>query len=832
MKLRKHNLVVSSLLLLVGIYVVLVAFPAITSNQIIGHLGTYSEGKFLIVEVFKGSPADRAGLKEGDIVLKLGEVDVALWHQWYETDKKKYLEQRVQFGDQPSNYTILSGSGTQELTLRPRALTGSEIIAYFGIRIFLILFVGSLTVFIVFSRTNERNALLTCLCFCFAVLWFASDQPFWPRFGSPFFRDVGLTQISILDLMEILSLQLVMGTLLHIALLFPRERAIVQKYEWFPLLSYPAALLPSVIILLAGDGGLLDRTNSAFQSRVYVNTLLLVLTTALMVDSYVRCDQWPVQKERARWIVTTMGVIALSHVLLWNIPMLVTGNPLVYSYNWLLFVIVLLPITLTMSITHHELFGIRGMIRSRIRLLETMLDREKRLINTRDASIRGMQQEIQRLKEALDEYDVMEELETTESDQDMEKLERQYPVLKDIRQNRLIGVSPTWKNVFEQALLAARRTDPVLIVGESGTGKTDIAWTIHRLSDRKDQIYKQISCAQFEHADPAFALGRLFGIGRGHGLPNVAKEGQKGLLEECDGGTLLMDDFDRLPLNVQDLFLYPLEDKAFDPGVGTGPSRSVSVKFIFATNREPENLVQEGKFRSDVLARIVTRVDIPPLRDRKEDIPLLVDRFTRHLSKELGHEITLVSNKAMNLLKSYSYHAGNVRELKAELQKAVNKASLEGDDVLRAGYLSQKLRPDQTEVETFAKTRSISPTRSDLHESRELEVLRRHGFHITSAETELGYSHKAKTLSNHLRGICIQALVESDWDTDMAARTLASENNPKEISKLKTKIERFLSRIEDNVKKRTPEKLFNNLPARYHEALNKTITKVNGGINL
>ena len=443
-----------------------------------------------------------------------------------------------------------------------------------------------------------------------------------------------------------------------------------------------------------------------------------------------------------------------------------------------------------------------------------------------------MQQEIQRLKEALDQYDVIEELETTNSDQDMEKLEGQYPVLKDIRQNRLIGVSPTWKNVFEQVLMAAHGADPVLIVGESGTGKTDIAWAIHRLSSRKDQVYKQISCAQFEHADPAFALGRLFGIGRGHGLPNVSKEGQKGLLEECDGGTLLMDDFDRLPLNVQDLFLYPLEDKPFDPGVGSGPSRSVSVKFIFATNRKPENLVQEGKFRNDVLARIVTRVDIPPLRDRKEDIPLLVDRFTRHLSKELGHKITLVSNKAMNLLKSYSYPAGNVRELKAELQKAVNKASLEGDDVLRAGYLSQKLRPNHTEVETAAKAGSVSPTRSDLHESRELEVLRRHGFQITSAEAELGYSHKAKTLSNHLRGICIQALVESEWDTDTAARTLAGENNPKEILKLKTKMERFLSRIEDNVKKRTPEKLFNNLPARYHEALNKTITKVNGSINL
>ena len=833
MKHRKHNIVVSSLLLLVGAYVVLVAVPAITSNQIIGYLGTYSGGKASIVGVFKNSPADAAGLGEEDIVLKLNGLDVGLWYEWYTTDKKKYLEQTARLIQHPGTYTIQLESSTQESTLQPRGLTSIEIIVHYGIRIFLILFVAGLTVFIVLSRTNERSAFLTCLCFCFAVVWFASDQPYWPRFSSPFFRDVSLAQASILDVMEILSLQLVMGTLLHIALLFPRERAIVEKYEWFPLLSYPAALLPSIFILLTGDGGLLDRTNNAFESRVYVNTILLVLITTLMVDSYIRCDQWPVQKERARWIVSAMGVIALVHVLLWNIPILVNGAPLVSSYNWLLLVIVLLPITLTMSITHHELFGIRGMIKSRIRLLETMLDREKRLINTRDASIRGMQQEIQQLKKALDQYDVVEELETTKSNQGLDKLERQYPELKEIRNDRLIGVSPAWKDVFEQAVLAARGTDPVLIVGESGTGKTDVAWTIHRLSERKNQVYKEVSCAQFEHADPAFALGRIFGIGRGHGLANVAKEGQKGLLEECDGGTLLMDDFDRLPLNVQDLFLYPLEDKAFDPGVGSGPSRSVSVKFIFATNSEPESLVRRGKFRNDVLARIVTRVDIPPLRERKEDIPLLVETFTKRLSEELGHEITVVSNKALNLLNNYSYSSGNVRELKAELHKAANKASLEDDHVLRAGYLSQKLRLNRVEIKPIAEIPpSGSPTNSDLLGSRELQVLRRHGFQITPAEAELGYSHKAKTLSNHLRGICIQALVESDWDTETAARKLAGGDNPKEISKLKTKMERFLSRIEENVNKRTPEKLFNNLPVRYHEALNQTIAKVDSGINV
>lgn len=826
MKLRKHNLVVSGLLFLVGVYVVLVALPAVTGTKLIGFLGDYAEGRFVILDVFKDSPADEVGLKKGNVILAQSGVEVGLWYRWFTIDLTKYSKQRARSGEQPHSYTVLSESRTQELAPVPRSLTGFEIVTHFGMRIFLIIFVAGLTTFIILSRTNERSAFLTCLAFCFAMLWFASDYPYWPRFYSPLFRDLGSARIGIQDLTEILSLQLLMGTLLHIALLFPRERGIVLKHNWFPLLSYPAALLPSATVLLIGDGGVLDRTSSAFHSREYVNTILLVLIVALMVDSYVRCDEKPVQKERARWIVTAMGIFSLGHLTFWNIPILLTGNPLVYNYNWLLLLIVLLPVTLTMAITHHQLFGTRGMIRGRIKLLEAMLRREKRLINTRDASIRSMQREIQQLREAIEQYDAMEDPEKTQTNKDMEKLEQQYPDLKDIRQNRLIGISPLWQNVFEQAVLAARGAGAVLLVGESGTGKTDVAWTIHHLSDRKTKIYKEISCAQFEHSDPAFALGKLFGIGTGHGLPNVAREGQKGLLEECNGGTLLMDDFDRLPLNVQDLFLYPLEGKPFDPGIGTGPSRSVSVKFIFASNREPERLAREGELRNDVLSRIVTRVDIPPLRQRKEDIPLLVERFVRQLSKDLEHDVPVISNKAMNLLSDYPYQRGNVRELKGELLKAISKASLEDDHVLRAGYLSEKMRLNQSGVKSVKPAQLVAPIATVLQDATELDVLRRHKFQIAPAETELGYSHKSKTLSNHLRGMCILALSESGWDAETAARALAGDNNLNEIPKLKVKMKRHLAKIEENARNRTADRLFNNLPVKYHEALTKAIEKV------
>jgi len=374
-----------------------------------------------------------------------------------------------------------------------------------------------------------------------------------------------------------------------------------------------------------------------------------------------------------------------------------------------------------------------------------------------------------------------------------------------------------------------------MIIGKSGTGKTDLAWTIHQLSERKNGIYKAISCAQFEHADPAFALGRIFGIGTGHGLPNVPKEGHRGLLEECDGGTLFLDDVDRLPLNAQDLLLYPLEGKAFEPGIGSGASRTVSVKFIFATNRDTRQLVADGKFRADVLSRIGSHIHIPPLRERPEDIPLLIEHFTRQISGELKHEIKVVSPRSMNLLSRYPFLQGNARELRLEIQKAIGKAILEDDNVLRAGYLSEKLgqpaaaghedaetetgppEPGYVQAESEPGTAGVSP---------ELAVLRKYRFQIKPAEEELGLSHKSRTLSNHLRGICIRSLSENHWDLQRAAPSLSESRDTAVTTKLEGKMRRYLEKIRQNVTAGTEKKLFNNLPVAYHDSLKMAIAWV------
>lgn len=823
--------IIFTLLILSGVYLAFVYIPRHADSRIVGFVGFNEGHRFTVTTIYPESPAALSGLRVGDIVLSQNGVTTDQWRSWYESDVGTYLRERSQFRGKRITLNVLRENHPLTLALSVRALTAGEIVTFFGIRTFLIVLMLALTVYILVSKTRDKAAFLICLCFCFTVPWLASDEPFWPALFSPLIRSVGVPLVYFVDLLEAISLQLAIATLVHIALIFPQEHYLKQKIPHLPAVVYTTSLLIPAIAVLLSPGGLLERITELYAARLPLNTIFLVLVSLLIFSGYRQC-RTPLQREKVRWIFVSVAIVAIVHLSLWNVPILVHGSPLVDNYNWVLLPLVLLPLSMTLSITNHELFGIRGIIRGRILLLNTLLQREKDLVVTRDQRIGELQAEIDQLKSSLEEYTVMEHGVEPESEADATtRLENRYPEIKAVREQRLLGVSDLWHGVFEQVVLAAQGSAPVLIVGESGTGKTDIASTVHRLSDRKDRPYKEISCAQFEHADPAFALGRLFGIGTGHGLPNAPRDGRPGMLEECDGGTLFLDDVDRLPLSVQDLLLYPMEGRQFEPGIGSGPPRSVSVKFIFAMNRNPEMLVAQGKMRSDVLARMRSRVDIPPLRQRPEDIPVLVDHFIDLVGAEIGHKISLISPKSMNILCRYPYSSGNARELKAEIEKAVGKAKLESDTVLRAGYLSERVRTatgnDEQTPPSVDRTGG-GPGEAGLSASSldVLVVLRKHGFQLKRAEAELGYSHKSKTLSHHLRGICTAALSEQDWDLDRAALALAGEGGPRVVTKLKGKMRRFLHSIEENIARQTDKRLYKNLPAAYHGAMDRTIDHV------
>lgn len=840
--LQKRQIYILALLAGLVIYIAGVFVPFLSGTELIGIRSVWESGAVTVKRVFAASPAASADVRVGDRITGQAGRAVTDWHRAYTLDKDRYFQEWNALRGQVVSYTISRNGQSLAIDVSARRLTAIDLFRLYGIRIVLLAMISGLALVIVLSGTREPGAFLICLCFIVTGFWLFSAAPYWHAFFSPLLVDINSPVFVVLLGVGFLALQMVTSLLLHIALVFPERRSVLQDHRWLRPLIY---LLPVIVLsiwVLWSGGSAAERFASVIGPRQFLNTVMLVLTVGTMLHSYHRSES-TLQREQSRWLIVSFVAAVVLLILFWNLPALLLGRQLIPDFDWVLIPFALVPISMTVAIIRHRLLGVRRIIRRRIHLLQDLLQREKASVKRRNHRIEELIEEIGQLNAELDSY-IADEAARTSTDLpsslSLTHLEKRYPEIKAIRSERLLGVSARWDRVFEEMAIAAQGAAPVMIVGESGTGKTDIAWSIYRLSDRRERTYKAISCSQFEHGDPAIALGRFFGIGPGHGLANVPKDGQVGLLEQSDHGTLFLDDFDRLPLNVQDLLLYPLEGKSFEPGIGGGPTKHVSVKFLLATNQDPERLVANGELRGDVLARMNSRVDIPALRERPEDIPVLIEHFRPLLCDELAHEISEISHKAMNLLTHYDYQHGNARELRSELQKAIGKAMLEDDPVLRAGYLSEHLQTAgpmglaSTDRDT-RRTTTPEVTRSREHgvqhhdEPHELMVLRKHRFQIKPSEQELGLSHKSRTLSNHFRGLCIEAMYRHDWDIDQAARSLAGVDDLRLLASLKRKIERFFNNIEDSVRDHHEQKLYNNLPTRYRRALDQAIERVPTG---
>lgn len=812
------------------------------SARIVGMAGKAQNGSFLVQDVDRGGPAAAAGLRRGDLVVAIDGRSIAAWWDLAHTRLSEYLAQRRTWEGRAVEAVVLRDTGSERVHFTVRPLHPLELGAYYFPRIAVIVVMIVLTVFLLSSNPKDSTALVIAVCFFAFIWWMGFDRPNWPQFLSPLLMMYGPREFLARELMVTLGMQVAISAILHVMLVFPR--VLPPRRFLRPVVVAVYALPIAVMLFMIGryiPSGLLDHMSNVYDARLWHDSALLLLLVGLIFVNSRRA-RTRIQEEQGRLLLRTVVFVTVVHIALWNVPKLFTGEPLLPSYNWMLPIMLLIPIALTLSIANHELFGIRGLIRRRMRYLDAMAQRRRDALGRRDHTIRALTEEIGQLQQELEQYVAVDEPPDADSPAEdrLQQLEEEYPAVRDARRGNLLGRSPLWLQVFEDAVLASRGDIPVLVAGESGTGKTELARTINAMSNRPSTVYREISCAQFEHADPAFALGKLFGVGKGHGLPNVAQAGQTGILEECDGGTLFLDDFDRLPLNAQDLLLYPLEGKAFEPGIGSGPPRRASLKFILATNRDTDELVAEGELRADVLARMGARVFIPPLRDRPEDIPLLIEHLVRVIGDEFEHRIETVSPPAMKILRAHEYRRGNVRELYSELRTAIGKASLAHDPILRSEYLSEQLRgavPGDASAERPARERhrgaathpdgagGSAPARA-ADPSRELEVLRRNGFHIRPSEHELGLSHKSKTLSNHLRGRCIQALRDHDWDLEVAARALAGSDDREVIARVRGKMTRFLQSIERSLAQGTEQRLFNNLPAAYHAALTAAIRRL------
>jgi formate hydrogenlyase transcriptional activator len=229
----------------------------------------------------------------------------------------------------------------------------------------------------------------------------------------------------------------------------------------------------------------------------------------------------------------------------------------------------------------------------------------------------------------------------------------------------IVGKSPALRKVLEHIAIVAPTDSTVLLHGETGTGKELIARSIHNLSSRRDRPYVRMNCA----AIPSGLLeSELFGHERGAFTGALMQ--RKGRFEVADKGTLFLDEIGDISLEVQPKLLRAVQEQEFER-LGSATTIHVNVRMIAATHRDLRAMIQDEKFREDLFYRFnVFPIEIPPLRERREDIPLLVNYFVSKLSQRMRKQITSVSRQTMEVLTNHSWR-GNVRELANFIERAV-----------------------------------------------------------------------------------------------------------------------------------------------------------------
>ncbi len=249
-------------------------------------------------------------------------------------------------------------------------------------------------------------------------------------------------------------------------------------------------------------------------------------------------------------------------------------------------------------------------------------------------------------------------------------LEKENLLLKQVVQERyhfgnIVGQSPKMLELYRLLEKVAPTKTNILITGESGTGKELVAKAIHYNSPRKDKPFVTLNCGAIPES---LIESELFGHMKGAFTDAVSTK--KGLFEVADEGTIFLDEISELPLMMQVKLLRVIQDKEFKRVGGTEDIR-VDVRIISATNKDLEEAVREKRFREDLFYRLnVIQIKLPPLRERKEDIPLLADHFLKKYSEELGKSITRISPEALQFLMNYDF-PGNVRELQNIIERAV-----------------------------------------------------------------------------------------------------------------------------------------------------------------
>jgi len=319
-----------------------------------------------------------------------------------------------------------------------------------------------------------------------------------------------------------------------------------------------------------------------------------------------------------------------------------------------------------------------------------------------------------------------------------ENLNLRSEVSSKYRFENIIGSSPPMQSVYRLIAQCAPTNSTVLITGESGTGKELIARAIHYNSLRKDKSFVAVDCNSLSET---LLESELFGHVKGAFTGAVASK--KGMFEIANHGTLFLDEIGNISLSTQAKLLRVVQEREFK-AVGDTRTHETDIRLITATNKDLRAMVSGGSFREDLYYRInIFPIRIPPLRERRQDIPALAFHFLGVFSEELGKKVTEFSDGAMNALVNHDW-PGNVRELENTVQRAMILAS---DKVIRRAHLSNiiessppldldvaKTSDELKQLKKVAREKSVE----DIEKSFVLEALKRNAWNVTRSAEETG----------------------------------------------------------------------------------------------
>ena len=440
----------------------------------------------------------------------------------------------------------------------------------------------------------------------------------------------------------------------------------------------------------------------------------------------------------------------------------------------------------------------------------------KSLLKNKEMEYEKLQRELDILPES-DSSDVLSKIQKLKSE--IEKIkenefdsqaEEKLNITEENNFHGIIYKSKVMNDVVQLIKTAAPEDASILILGESGTGKELIAKAIHSLSKRSNKNFVAVNCGALSSG---LLESELFGHVKGAFTGAVADK--MGRFEAADNGTIFLDEIAETDENFQVKLLRVLQSGEFEK-VGSSKTQKVNVRVIAATNKDIDKLMETKKFREDLYYRLnVIRINVPPLRNRIEDIKLIAQYF---LDREDNN--FRISFAVLNAFESYDWK-GNVRELESVIKRAIIFAKADNRKLIQLNDLPAEI----------AKKQKLN------FEDLVLESLRNKKFsHSAISETAKELGDVGRTvISENLRGILFKNFIENDFDVDITAKITASTDDRQVIDKVKEKLIRFLSNIENDCKpyrgkdfefvKDKFKSKYKNLPQKFHIYLDEIIKR-------